>query len=284
LRKLKVLDLFSGIGGFSLGLESTGGFETVAFCEIDEHCQRVLNKHWPVTTKFKDIKNLTCLGEHSKIDVIVGGFPCQDISVAGQQRGISDGTRSGLWFEYKRIIETTLPSYVIIENVANLRSNGLVTVLQDLWKIGYDAEWEIISARSVGAPHLRERIWIVAYPTANPYGSNQGGGSWQDGTDSGESRNSSENEQTSATNSHNFRFWPTFTSEKEKSEWWTEATAKFRSRWEVESSVCRVDDGLHRRLDRARAQRIRQLGNSVVPAIPEIIGNRILFHEAVKCL
>lgn len=159
---MKVLDLFSGIGGFSLGFERVG-WQTVAFCEIDKHCQVVLRSHWPEVIIFDDITKLDKSKLSSDIDVICGGFPCQDISVAGHQEGIT-GSRSNLWKEYKRLINEIRPKYAIIENVANLRNNGLVTVLQDLAEIRYNAEWHCISARNVGAPHRRDRIWIIAYP------------------------------------------------------------------------------------------------------------------------
>lgn len=163
---MRVLDLFSGIGGFSLGLERAA-METVAFCEIDQDATKVLKKHWPDVPVFSDIKELN-KNELERtgvvgIDVICGGFPCQDISVAGKQAGIY-GERSGLWSEYKRLIGELEPRYVIIENVAALRSNGLVAVLQDLWALGYDAEWHIIPASAVGSPHQRERLWVIAYP------------------------------------------------------------------------------------------------------------------------
>ena len=160
---MKVLDLFSGIGGFSLGLERAG-MTTVAFCEIEEYPRKVLAKHWPDVLIYKDIRELDGIQYKGTVDLICGGFPCQDISLAGKGEGIRDGTRSGLWAEYKRLIDEVKPSYAIIENVANLRSKGLVTVLQDLWESGYDAEWYIIPAGGLGFPHLRERIWIVAYP------------------------------------------------------------------------------------------------------------------------
>lgn len=166
---LKVLDLFSGIGGFSRGLELTGGFETVGFCEIEPFCHKVLGKHWPEVPIFEDVRSLNSgkLKETgiAKVDVICGGFPCQDISVAGRQEGIT-GERSGLWSEFARLIDELRPDYAIIENVANLRNMGLASVLQDLWSLGYDAEWHIIPACAVGAPHKRERIWIIAYPNS----------------------------------------------------------------------------------------------------------------------
>jgi len=158
---MKVLDLFSGIGGFSLGFERVG-WQTVAFCEIDKHCQAILKKHWPEVVIFDDITKLDKSSLPSDIDVICGGFPCQDISVAGHQEGIT-GSRSNLWKEYKRLINEIRPKYAIIENVANLRNKGLVTVLQDLGEIGYNAQWHCIPASAVGAPHRRDRIWIIAY-------------------------------------------------------------------------------------------------------------------------
>ena len=165
---LKVLDLFSGLGGFSHALDNIGGFETIAFCEIDKDCHGVLKKHWPSVLIEEDVCKLDGKKFSGKVQVIVGGFPCQDISTAGKQKGLVDEngerTRSGLWSEYKRLIKEIGPRWVIIENVRNLVSNGLLQVLTDLDSIGYDCEWQIISARDVGACHLRERIWIVAWP------------------------------------------------------------------------------------------------------------------------
>ena len=292
---MKVLDLFSGIGGFSLGLERAG-MKTVAFCEQDKHCQAVLRKHWPECLMFNDVKDLTgkdgwitnkkgTTKIHESIDVICGGFPCQDISVAGHKKGL-EGERSGLWAEFKRLIKEVKPRYAIIENVANLRSNGLTQILQDLWKIGYASEWHIISARSVGAPHLRERIWIVAYPQCKGLegyqrSESQGNLRETEGKQSQHRRAITYNSGPLyvSTNSHNFRLWKPFATEEEKQKWWTEATSRFRDWWEVESPFCRVDDGLSRELDKGRAQRIKQLGNAVVPQIVELIGNQIMEYE-----
>jgi DNA (cytosine-5)-methyltransferase 1 len=162
---LNVLDIFSGIGGFSIGLEAAS-MQTVAFCEINPFCQKILTRHWPSIPIFSDIttihkKDLKTL---PRIDVIAGGFPCQDISVAGKGGGIN-AKRSGLWKEFVRLINDIRPKYAIIENVANLRSTGLISVLQDLWEIGYDAEWHCIPASAFGAPHRRDRIWIIAHPS-----------------------------------------------------------------------------------------------------------------------
>lgn len=173
--KLKVLDLFSGIGGFSLGLERAGGFETVAFCEIEAFQRRVLAKHWPGVPIYHDVRELTkgVLDRDgiAGINVITGGFPCQDLSVAGKRGGIAEGTRSGLWSEIVRLIGELRPEYVIVENVANLlsgpsekRGGWFGRVLGDLAECGYDAEWENIPAAAVALDQARERIWIIAYP------------------------------------------------------------------------------------------------------------------------
>jgi DNA (cytosine-5)-methyltransferase 1 len=162
--------LFSGIGGFDLGFERAG-IKTVWQVEIDGYCRRVLAKHFPKAKRFEDITQ--CFGQHARfedsrkdylpyVDILSGGFPCQDISNAGKRAGI-DGERSGLWSEYARIIREIRPRFVVVENVAALLGRGMGRVLGDLAAIGYDAEWDCISAAAVGAPHLRERIWIVAH-------------------------------------------------------------------------------------------------------------------------
>lgn len=235
--KLKVLDLFAGIGGFSLGLERTGHFETVAFCEIDPKARKVLHKHWPHVPIFEDVKELT--GEQLRtngitVDVITGGFPCQDISTAGRGAGLS-GERSGLWFEYHRIIKETSPAWVIIENVSALRSRGLDEVLRSLAEIGFDAEWHCIPASAVGAPHQRDRIWIVAHPNSKrPQG-----------------RDETVLSLREITNRHS----------------WTQIW------WSSEPRVQRVANGVPGRVDR-----LKQLGNAVVPQIPELIGQAIIQH------
>lgn len=162
---MKVLDLFSGIGGFSLGLERVG-MTTVAFCEIEPFPRAVLAKHWPGVPIYDDVRTLTAArlaADGIVPDVICGGFPCQDISVAGKGAGL-DGERSGLWHEYRRLIGEVRPRFVIIENVAALRNRGLDTVLGGLSALGYDAEWHVVSAAAIGAPHIRERVWVLGYP------------------------------------------------------------------------------------------------------------------------
>lgn len=164
--KLKVLDLFSGIGGFSHGLENTGHFSTSAFCEIDPHAVKILGKHWPKIPVFDDVKTIQF---KEKIDVVTGGFPCQDLSTAGLRKGIIDGERSSLWGEMLRLIGELRPKYAIAENVTGLLTGEsgrwFAKLLSDLASIGYDAEWHRISAADIGASHCRERVWIIAYPS-----------------------------------------------------------------------------------------------------------------------
>jgi DNA-cytosine methyltransferase len=163
--KLRHLDLFSGIGGFSLGMEATGGFETVAFCEIEEYPRKVLQKHWPYVKQYKDIKELTY--EKLKadglvpIDIITGGYPCQPFSQAGKRAGEQDPRH--LWPEMFRIIKELRPTWVVAENVSGHIKLGLDSVLSDLALQGYAARTFSLSASSVGANHKRERIWIVAH-------------------------------------------------------------------------------------------------------------------------
>ena len=159
MRKLRVLDLFSGIGGFSLGLERTGGFETVAFCEIDPFCQRVLRKHWPHVPIYDDVRTLAGV----ECDLICGGFPCQDASVANVVGLGTDGDRTGLYTEPVRLAGE-LGCLLLMENVPGLLVRGFGDVLRAVAEIGFDAEWECISAREAGADHERERLWIMAYP------------------------------------------------------------------------------------------------------------------------
>ena len=162
---LRVLSLFAGIGGFDLGLERTGGFKTVAFCEIDPFAQRVLAKHWPGVPCYDDVRTLTAerlAADGIAVDVICGGFPCQDISYAGPGLGLA-GARSGLWHQFARLIGELGPSVVLVENVAALLDRGMGDVLGSLSDLGYDAEWGTTTACSVGHSHMRRRVFLVAY-------------------------------------------------------------------------------------------------------------------------
>jgi len=183
-KKLRVLDLFSGIGMFSYGLHKTGLYHTEVFCDIDEVCREVLAKRFPsVGVIHSDIRTLSGypsfvyhtydntpgyqLNVSREVDIIVGGFPCQDISSANldKPKGLF-GDKSSLWYEFLRLIQQIKPKGVIIENVSRLTSRGLDRVLYGLAKTGYDAEWCSIRASDFRAPHKRERVYILAYPSS----------------------------------------------------------------------------------------------------------------------
>ena len=167
--KLRHLDLFSGIGGFSLGLEATGGFETVAFCDIEEFPRKVLQKHWPHVKQYTDIKELNYEKLKSDglvpIDIITGGYPCQPFSVAGRKEGEKDPRH--LWPEYFRLVKELQPTWVIGENVGGHIKLGLDTVLENLESEGYAVRTFSIPASAIGANHKRERVWIVAHSERN---------------------------------------------------------------------------------------------------------------------
>ena len=162
MKPITILDTFAGIGGFSYAADKlVGGFKTTQFIEINPFCQKILNKHWPTIPIHDDIKTFTAgIGQ---FDCITGGFPCQDLSVAGRQAGITKESRSGLFYELMRVIRMVRPRFVVMENVAAILNNGLDIVLGELSQAGYDAEWAVISASSLGAAHRRSRWWCVAY-------------------------------------------------------------------------------------------------------------------------
>jgi len=159
---LTVGSLFSGIGGLDYGLEQAG-LETIWQVEYDDWAREMLNQNFPNTKKYKDVKEV---GKHNleKVDLIAGGFPCQDISTANQNGRGLQGKRSGLWFEYFRIIRELRPRYTLIENVPKLLILGAERVISDLTSIGYDTEWQTIRASTFGLSHRRKRLFIIAYP------------------------------------------------------------------------------------------------------------------------
>lgn len=162
----RLLDLFSGIGGFSIGLERAG-FETKAFCEISEPCRHLLRHHWPEVPCYDDICTLTAerlAQDGIEIDAICGGFPCQDISVSNPFAKGIDGSRSGLWREYVRLVGDLGPRVVFVENSPALLTRGMGRVLSDLAEVGYNAVWNCFSACDFGAPIIRERLYLLAFP------------------------------------------------------------------------------------------------------------------------
>jgi len=265
--------LFAGIGGIDLGLERAG-MECKWQVEIDPFCSKVLAKHWPNVERYEDVRRVgsDTLGP---VDLIAGGFPCQDVSTAGEGAGIKEGTRSGLWFEFHRIICELRPRYVFVENVPGLLSNGMGIVLGDLAEIGYDAEWEVLSAADVGAPHLRRRVFIVAYTTELQCdgGNDNAGISTQGGTVSKYrcrpkdvanplcGRQQRQGKQADASNQAENR-------EGQTSDVIDVGLGHF---WRTEPNVGRVAHGVPQRVDR-----LKGLGNAVVPQCAEWVGRRIM--------
>lgn len=163
---MKLIDLFAGIGGFSLAAHWMG-WETLAFVEWAEYQQKVLAKNFPGVAIYGDVREFDGTIYKDSADIICGGFPCQDVSTAGTGIGI-EGERSGLWSELLRIVCEIRPKYVVVENVAVLLKRGIWRVLGQLSEVGYDAEWRVFSACELGFPHSRERVFLVAYPCGKP--------------------------------------------------------------------------------------------------------------------
>ena len=316
-----MLDLFSGIGGFALAAQWVwkDELEIVGFCEIEDYAQKILKKNFPNVNIYEDITKLD--GNKIKnIDLLTGGFPCQDISVAGKGAGI-EGERSGLWSEMHRIISEVRPKYALIENVPMLIHRGLERVLCDLAKIGYDAEWQIMGADDVGAWHRRKRIWIVAYPGCNGRGNLQqrsirrngkgelaqeidrntktvktsrpsatskivsnaehNGSSTTDGQREkiespkptgkksiGELERRSDLQDVPDTTSKR-RCSGDTTRKNAKDAWELRRSERF-GYWSFEPELGRVAHGIPKRVDR-----LKGIGNAVVPHIPYIIGKRL---------
>jgi DNA (cytosine-5)-methyltransferase 1 len=160
---MRVLSLFSGIGGLDIGLERSG-MTIVAQCELDSFCRLVLAKHWPHVARFADVRTLTKDCISGPIDIIAGGFPCQDISISNHAGSGISGSKSGLWSEFARIIRDFRPRFVLVENVPNILNRGIGKVLGDLAACRYDAEWDVLPACEFGADILRERLFIIAQP------------------------------------------------------------------------------------------------------------------------
>ena len=271
----RLLDLFSGIGGFSLGLERSGAFRTVAFCEIDPFARGILSSRWPGVPAFNDVRRIgRVLLEANGIgvDAVCGGFPCQDFSrLANTRRAGIDGERSGLWREYARIVREVRPRYVLVENVPAILDGGIDRVLGDLAEVGYDAEWHCIPASRVGAPHERDRTWLIGVERGGvpregfrPWidlhlGPRRGdlpdAGEGRGGEDVGEAEGGRRGRDVSD-DADPFLAVPV--------------------RWPSEPRVDRVDDGFPGGLDRCGA-----LGNAVVPQVVEAIGRAIADAEGM---
>jgi DNA (cytosine-5)-methyltransferase 1 len=265
--------LFSGIGGFDLGLERAG-WSVRWQVENDPFCQRVLAKHWPDVPRYGDIRALTG-AELERVDLIAGGFPCTDISSAGRKVGIT-GSQSGLWVDMHRIVSVLRPALVFVENVGDLRARGLGRVLGDLAASGYDAEWDCLQAAAVGAPHSRDRLWLLAYHHADRRRLQAGRERYERATEGASERTAlwvdadrlgaSVSDATGA-RGLGWRQGAGFDLAR-----WRE-DARQRAGWEAEPDICRVADGVSPGLDNAR---LAALGNAVVPQIAEWLGRRLL--------
>ena len=258
--------LFAGIGGIDLGLERAG-WECRFQVEWDEFCQRVLAKHWPDVPRYGDIAAVDWSGV-PPVDLLAGGFPCQPFSVAGKQRRLDDDR--WLWPEFARAIRELRPRYVLVENVPGLLvGGGMDAVLGDLAELGYDAEWESIPAAAVGAPHLRYRVWIVAYaavgadirgiaqPSVGPLPAGDGR---SDGTLADADLTGSQGHR---------RLDPERDGPGERPAW--PGGGALDGWWSVEPDVGRVAHGVPARVDR-----LRSLGNAVVPQVVEVIGRAMM--------
>jgi DNA (cytosine-5)-methyltransferase 1 len=285
---IRIGSLFAGIGGFELGIErAIPNSHTVWQVEQNTFCQSILHKHWPNATIYDDVRTV---GAHNlqPIDILLGGFPCQDISTAGLQRGIKNGTRSGLWWEMHRIIMELRPRIVIMENVSNILSVGGTAVIGSLANIGYDCEWSVISARQFGAPHQRKRWFGVAYPhgirsnkTRHKRITSTVGTRAQihAGTLQGKKTCG-----TTKTNEFTNTNMPRCKKRHEPIMLETGIGSRggdrqirglhIRNYWQQEkdpSRLCNVDDGIPDRLAKLKA-----LGNAIVPQCSEYIGKRVL--------
>ena len=312
---MKVLSLFAGMGGFDLGFEMAG-FNVVAQVEIEPYCKQVLRYNFPTAKQYGDIRSVTgeqILRDCGTVEIICGGFPCQDISSAGKGAGL-DGERSGLWWEMHRLIRELQPTWVVAENVDALRTRGLDRVKASMEEMGYQVWCFGIPASALGAPHQRKRLWIVGYtqskrqrkPNNKADAGTTGGQAWRlpggasalvnfhgDGAQAGSVTGNNQSEIPTASNPSSMSHadsdgireqsgW------RSRTDWSTYSPLNFPTGpgqeqygWEqprtVESSMGVTTDGLPRKLA------LRAIGNSIVPAIAYSIARTIGRMERVTC-
>ena len=281
MSKLKLLDLFSGIGGFSLGLESTSGFETIAFVEKDKFCQKVLAKNFNNITIEGEIRNVK--GEKYKADIITAGFSCQPFSVAGKRKGKDDDRY--LWDETIRVIKECKCKWFIGENVEGIVNIANGTVLQqiqqDLEKEGFEVQCGIIPASGIGAWHQRKRVWIIANSSSQ-----------RQFTRNNREMETKTKDKKGTRDQSSFQTLSLCADVPNTNEQRTQIQAKGKhtsikmsgssskeSWWETQSKLRGIPNGLSARLDKDRTNRIKALGNSIVPLIAREIGLAILEAE-----
>jgi DNA (cytosine-5)-methyltransferase 1 len=323
--KLKLLDLFSGIGGFSLGLESTGYFETIAFVEKDKFCQQVLQKNFkdiPIESEVRDVK-----GDRYAADIVCGGFPCQPFSVAGKRKGTDDDRY--LWDETIRIVKECKPRWFIGENVEGIINiqQGMVLrqVCDDLEKEGFEVQCLVIPASGIGAWHQRKRVWILAYSKHNGSHRSKGNETIESSNEQKEWVSVGDDQDVPNSNSFGHRRWSSkgctnerwsfLPGEQEGREMGSKTSGcdvdvpntnsegsqgygvstnmetkqrqissknsieEQQTWWEAQSSLCRNVNGISYELDKDRANRIKSLGNSIVPLIARELGLAIIKAE-----
>lgn len=256
---VRIGSLFSGIGGLELGLEWSGVGHTVWQVEYDEFCRSILARHWPHATRFHDIRDVSG-GILEPVDLICGGFPCQDVSSAGARKGLA-GERSGLWREFARVVSECKPEWVVVENVASGAKLWVDTVVQDLGQLGYETLPVPISASDCGALHRRARIFIVAHTYTHS----------QSTCTEHEQMVESHAATSQASDFDSIKL------RKQSRRWWwakrpSSAEFTFPDWSSAEPSLVRVADGVSHKLD---SRRIKALGNAVVPQCAEVIGNLI---------
>jgi len=285
MRRLKIGSLFAGIGGFELGIErAIKGAETIWQVEQNKYCQSILQKHWPNAKIYDDVRNIT---KHNvePVDILIGGFPCQSISVAGKQEGLENAEKSGLWWEFHRIISELRPRIVVMENVPNVLRLGGRDVVGSLTEVGYDCEWTVISAKQFGAPHLRKRWFCVAYPNSEQLVTSKS----RNSTKRSKKITSTRTLDTMDENRRNGNVTNPHSTRREKQSIYTQSTygktrnmfkhsvrtdKRSENYWQKnapESPLCSVDDGISNRVARLKA-----LGNAIVPQCSQYIGECIV--------
>ena len=277
-RELTIGSLFAGIGGLELGLEWAGLGPVLWQVEIDPFCRAVLARHWPNVTRYNDV---TRPRNYPNVDVVCGGFPCQDVSVAGAGRGIG-GARSSLWWHFADVVRQVRPRFVVVENVASGAKRWLPHVRHQLHVLGYGTRAVALSAFDVGAPHLRRRIFVVASDAerrgvrlqpgrggrSRREGANESFDACAEGLAADADRAQREGDRRADGASPEYRRARHVGGSRD-------ACNDDASTWPAPPVFRRMDDGLSGRVDR-RSARLKALGNAVVPQCAEVIGRMIL--------
>ena len=283
---MRVLDLFSGIGGFSLGLEAAG-METVAFCEQNKFCQKILAQHWPTLPIHSDITELNGHEYRGSVELVCGGFPCQPFSVAGKQLGAEDDR--ALWPEMLRVIREVAPRWVIGENVSGIIPMELNKVLSDLEGEGYTCWTFVLPASSVDAHHRRDRVWVVAHSECGLRGKRIVGKYGDQSDERGEATQRRNNPEGSRLDgetvphphgSHQQRGSVSIGIQSEHSN--PDFSGDTRGQqtapvWLAEPNVGRVANGVPN-----RSHRLKALGNAVVPPLVAEIGRIVMEFDQTR--